>query len=300
MTSAADDLTADVARAKRAARERALAARDALAPAERARLSTLVCARAAALPELRGARSILLFASFRSEVDTRPLLDALLARGSAVALPRVVGPRLLEARHVTDPDADLEPGAWGIPEPREGLPAVPPRRIDAVVVPGAAFSLAGARCGYGGGFYDAYLPRLAPGTPRIALAFEAQVVDELPCEPHDLRVDAIVTEARVISRSRPERSAGRGRAGSEQDAGHVGAQLARRRQQLGVLRRVPDGVGEPAHAEDRQSPSVERATNRRRAASVSSSPVSAVTTSRPTTFGVRKTSCDVAGRRCGR
>jgi len=205
MTSAADDLTADAARAKRAARERALATRDALAPAERARLSALVCARAAALPELRSARSILLFASFRSEVDTRPLMDALLARGAAVALPRVVGPRLLEARHVTDPDTDLEPGVWGIPEPREGLPAVPPRRIDAVVVPGAAFSVAGARCGYGGGFYDTYLPKLRSGTPRIAVAFEVQVVAELPSEPHDLRVDVIATEARVI---RPQKPAG--------------------------------------------------------------------------------------------
>jgi 5-formyltetrahydrofolate cyclo-ligase len=205
MTSAADDLTADVARAKRAARGRALAARDALAPAGRARLSALVCARAAALPELRGARSILLFASFRSEVDTRTLLDALLARGAAIALPRIIGPHLLEARHVTDPDTDLEPGVWGIPEPREGLPAVPPRRIDAVVVPGAAFSVAGARCGYGGGFYDAYLPKLRPGTPRIALAFEVQVVAELPSEPHDLRVDVIATESRVI---RPQKPAG--------------------------------------------------------------------------------------------
>jgi len=205
MTSAADDLTAAVARAKRATRERALAARDALAPAERARLSALVCARAADLPELRRAGCVLLFASFRSEVGTRPLQDALLARGAAVALPRVVGPRLLEARLVADPDTDLEPGAWGIPEPREGLPAVPPGRIGAVVIPGAAFSVAGARCGYGGGFYDTYLPTLRPGTPRVALAFEAQLVDELPCAPHDLRVDTIVTEARVI---RPPQPAG--------------------------------------------------------------------------------------------
>jgi 5-formyltetrahydrofolate cyclo-ligase len=121
----------------------------------------------------------------------------------AVALPRVVGPRLLEARHVTDPDADLEPGAWGIPEPRKGLPAVPPRQIDAVVVPGAAFSVAGARCGYGGGFYDTYLPELRPGTPRVALAFETQIVDALPSAPHDLRVDTIVTETRVIRPSKP-------------------------------------------------------------------------------------------------
>jgi 5-formyltetrahydrofolate cyclo-ligase len=185
-------------RAKRAARERALTARDALGRTERARHSEAICARAAGLPELGRANTVLLFASFRTEVDTAPLLLALLRRGAAVALPRIRGPRRLEAVRVADPAADLAPGTWGIPEPREGLTVLPPVAIDAVVVPGAAFSLDCARCGYGGGFYDTYLPQLRPGTPRVALAFEAQVVDELPCEDHDLRVDAIVTERRVI------------------------------------------------------------------------------------------------------
>jgi 5-formyltetrahydrofolate cyclo-ligase len=196
--SSTDDAPPDVARAKRLARERALAARDALSPAERARRSALICARAAALPELTRAASILLFASFRSEVDTATLVRWSLERGMSVALPRVRGPRLLEAFRIADPATDLVPGRWGIPEPRDGLPVVLPGRIDAVVVPGAAFSVDGARCGYGGGFYDSYLPGLTASTPRVALAFEAQIVDELTCEPHDLAVDAIVTETRVI------------------------------------------------------------------------------------------------------
>jgi 5-formyltetrahydrofolate cyclo-ligase len=184
--------------AKREARARALAARDALPAAERARLSRVICARATALAELGRAESLLLFASFRSEVDTLPLLSWALARGVSVALPRVCGPRLMEALRIEDPAADLAAGTWGIPEPRDGLPVVDPQHIDIVIVPGAAFSPDGARCGYGGGFYDSYLPRLLPKTPRIALAFDVQVADQLPCEPHDLRVDAIVTETRVI------------------------------------------------------------------------------------------------------
>jgi len=199
MTLTDDDRGApNAARAKRAARARALAARDALPAAERARLSSVICARATALPELGRAASLLLFASFRSEVDTSPLLRWALERGVSVALPRVRGPRLMEALRIEDPVTDLAPGSWGIPEPRDGLPLVAPEQIDVVVVPGAAFSLAGARCGYGGGFYDTYLPRLVSGTPRIAVAFDVQVADELPCEPHDLRVNAIVTETRVI------------------------------------------------------------------------------------------------------
>jgi len=189
---------AEPAGAKLELRRRALAARDALPGAERARLSALVCARAAALPELVAAATIMLFASFRSEVETAALFWWALKAGKTVCAPRVLAPRLMAAYLIADPEADLVPGAWGIPEPREGLVEVPPERMDVVVVPGAAFDAAGRRCGYGGGFYDAYLARTRPGIPWVALAFEGQLVDELPCEPHDLAVGAIVTEARVI------------------------------------------------------------------------------------------------------
>ena len=184
--------------AKLELRRRALAARDALPGAERARLSVAVCARAAALPELDAATTLMLYASFRSEVETTALFSWALKAGKTVCAPRILAPRLMAAYLIADPEADLVPGAWGIPEPREGLEEAPPERMDAVVVPGAAFDAAGRRCGYGGGFYDTYLPRTRPGIPWVALAFEAQLMDELPCEPHDLAVGAVVTEARII------------------------------------------------------------------------------------------------------
>ena len=185
--------------AKRAAREQALSRRDALSPERRGRLSAAICARAAALPELEAAGVLLLFGSFRTEIDTSPLIAWALARGRLVCLPRVLAPHVMAAYRVRDVSADLEPGAWGIPEPRDGLAEVAPEAIDAVVVPGAAFDCEGRRCGYGGGFYDTYLPLTRAGVPRVALAFEAQIVDEVACESHDLAVDTIVTELRVIS-----------------------------------------------------------------------------------------------------
>ena len=188
----------EVPEAKLELRRRALAARNALPGAERARLSAAVCTRAAALPELADAGTIMLFAAFRSEVDTEPLLTWALAAGKAVCCPRILGPRHMAAYRVTDLSADLVPGAWGIPEPREGLEEVAPDRMDVVVVPGAAFDTTGRRCGYGGGFYDTYLPGTRPGIPWVALAFEVQFVDELPCEPHDLACGVLVTEARTI------------------------------------------------------------------------------------------------------
>jgi 5-formyltetrahydrofolate cyclo-ligase len=183
---------------KHEARERALDARDALPHDERERLAEAVRARALALPELSGAGTVMLFASFRSELDTMPIARRLLAAGKRLCLPRVLGPRFMAAYQVIDLEADLQPGKWDIPEPREGLAEVPPEELDLVFVPGSAFDEEGGRCGYGGGFYDNFLPLTRPGTPWVALAFEAQLVPKIACEGHDLPVTAIVTEDRVI------------------------------------------------------------------------------------------------------
>jgi 5-formyltetrahydrofolate cyclo-ligase len=183
---------------KEEARRRSLAARDALSEAARERLAVAVRARALELPELAAAGAVMLFASFRSELDTAPIAEWVLRAGKTLCLPRILGPRRMAAFRVTDPAADLVPGTWDIPEPREGLPEVPPEDIDLVFVPGSAFDEEGGRCGYGGGFYDTFLPLTRPGTPRVALAFEAQLVARIACEAHDLPVTAIVTERRVI------------------------------------------------------------------------------------------------------
>ncbi len=183
---------------KAEARRRGLEARDALTAAGRRRMSAAVCARAALLPELAAAGTVMSFASFRTELDTAPLADWVLAAGKTLCLPRVLGGRRMAAFRIDDPALDLAPGAWGIPEPREGLPEVDPQEIDIVLVPGSAFDEVGDRCGYGGGFYDTFLPLTRPGTPWVALAFELQLVPAIACEPHDLSVTAIVTEERVI------------------------------------------------------------------------------------------------------
>ena len=183
---------------KAEARSCALDARGALPEAERERLAEAVCARALGLPELAAAGTVMLFASFRTELDTAPIAEWVVRAGKTLCLPRVLGPRLMRTYAVTDLAADLVPGKWDIPEPREGLPEVAPETIDLVFVPGSAFDEEGRRCGYGGGFYDNYLPLTRSGTPWVALAFEVQVVPLICCEPHDLSVTAIVTERRVI------------------------------------------------------------------------------------------------------
>jgi 5-formyltetrahydrofolate cyclo-ligase len=189
--------------AKRAMRQALLATRDRLAAATRAEASAEIARRIAALDSFAAARTLLLTLPFRSEWDTMALVRTALSLGKAVVLPRVdVATRMLELRAIGDPAADVVRGYQGIPEPRDTCAHVAPAVVDWVLVPGVGFDASGRRLGYGGGFYDRLLPLLAAATPRIAGAFECQVVARVPAAPHDLRVDAIATEARVIVASR--------------------------------------------------------------------------------------------------
>jgi len=199
----------DRAAAKRALREIVLERRDALSGAQRLAAGEALRARLTALPVVARARTILCFASFRSEVDTMPLIAWCLERGIAVALPRIVGAHHMEAVAVTDPGRDLVAGHWDIPEPRRGLPPADPAAIDVVFVPGSAFDPAGGRMGYGGGFYDTYLARLRPDATRIGIGYDLQVVERVPREAHDLGVDLVVTETRAIETGRRPAGAGK-------------------------------------------------------------------------------------------
>lgn len=180
---------------KKSLRRQILAARDGLAPAEREARSAALRDRLRSLPRWREAGTVHLFVPFGSEVDTFPLLEALLAEGRRAVLPRVAPGRRLHHCLVTAL-ADLAPGAWGIPEPGPHCAQVPPVEVELVLVPGVAFDRRGGRLGYGGGFYDGFLAECP--APRVALAFGLQVVPEVPREPHDLLVHALVTEQELI------------------------------------------------------------------------------------------------------
>ena len=156
---------------------------------ERIRLRTL------AVPEVQHAASVFVFVSFDTEVDTHPLVTTLLRDGRRVAVPRIVDRTTIRATPVNTWD-DLVPGRWGILAPRRRDVAQGP--FDVAIMPGVAFTEQGARLGHGRGYYDRWLERNTVSR-RIALAFECQIVPDLPLEPHDRPVDAIVTENRVIT-----------------------------------------------------------------------------------------------------
>ena len=98
----------------------------------------------------------------------------------------------LRFHEIHDAATDLQPGAMNIPEPAPYTPAVRPEDIDILVVPGVAFTRHGDRMGYGGGFYDRFIPQCTKAK-ILALAFDEQMVDSLPAEPHDLRINTVIT-----------------------------------------------------------------------------------------------------------
>jgi len=189
--------------AKLALRREVLARRDALPADMHAAASAAIAQRVAALPQFAAASAVLLTLSFRSEWSTRPLVRAALGAAKAVVVPRVDRhARMLELHSIVDPDRDVVPGHLDIPEPLLTRPRVPREAIDFVLVPGVAFDREGRRLGYGGGYYDRLLPLLAPRAARVAAAFDVQLVERVPAAPHDVRVDMIVTESRIIEPTR--------------------------------------------------------------------------------------------------
>lgn len=186
---------------RRVLRREKLAERDRLPPSGLTEQSRAIAARVLSLPEMAGAKVVMIYMHFRSEVRTDELISGLYAMDKRICIPltRPEESRLLAVR-ILDPARDVAPGYCGIPEPAPGLLAgflQTPADIDVVIVPGAVFDQSGARLGYGGGYYDRFLSSDAPRAVRIALAFGLQVVDRVPVESHDQRMDMVVTEDNV-------------------------------------------------------------------------------------------------------
>ena len=173
-------------------------------PSQRSAKSREIEERLFSLPEFKSARAILFFVSFRSEVETVPMIRRVLDEGKRVALPKVKG-KGLELFEINNFDKDVSPGAWGILEPCEIAPAKLDD-MDIIIVPGAAFDERGNRLGYGAGFYDKLLFEFKK--PTVAIAFEQQIVQNVPADLHDVPVQKIVTEKRIITaaKSREQRT----------------------------------------------------------------------------------------------
>lgn len=109
-------------------------------------------------------------------------------------LPRVTG-ETMTFHHVTDAATQLVPGPWGLREPSPSLPEILPRNLDLLFCPGMAFTREGKRLGKGGGYYDRFLATLVPTPPPcIGVTFAVFLRDDLPEDPHDMRMNRVVSD----------------------------------------------------------------------------------------------------------
>jgi len=190
---------ADKREAKRSLREKILRKRGALDAGSRAAISRSIVARVVELETYRRSEVVMAYASFGSEPRTDDFLRHILDEGKTLVLPRVDRAKgLLDLYEVKDPARELRPGAWGIHEPQPDLcRRANPDDLDFVLFPGVAFDPQGGRLGYAGGYYDRLLACNDAESPvLVAGAFEAQMVEQVPLEAHDVRVGTIVTEKR--------------------------------------------------------------------------------------------------------
>ncbi len=141
--------------------------------------------------------NIFIFLSYNSEVDTTNIIEKIKKSGSAVFVPRVnLKTKTMDiVKYPKDKDFTLN--KYGIREPKASLPAANPAEIDIVISPGAAFTKNLDRLGYGGGYYDKFFPELKPEAKIIAICYDEQIVEHIPVEEHDKKMDYVVSASKI-------------------------------------------------------------------------------------------------------
>lgn len=182
---------------KRSLRQQILARRGAISSDEWLTSSRLAQHNLVSLEEYRGATCIALYAPTRNETDTADILATAVQAGKRVLYPAVCGQKMV-LRRVTGLDC-LESGCYGILEPCATGVDHEADEADLIVVPGVVFDLTGHRIGFGKGFYDRFLTHPGRKAHLVGLCHDFQVIDgAIPAEGHDIRMEIIVTDKRII------------------------------------------------------------------------------------------------------
>ena len=155
-----------------------------------------------AMPEYQEAGTVFCFVGTDREIDTRPILEDILAAGKRLCVPLCTGKGIMELRQVTDL-RQLVPGAYGILEPPADSPLVSVDEVDFAVLPCLTCNHLGQRMGQGGGYYDRFLSHYRGGT--VLLCREKLIREEIPLEPHDYPVPWVLTERGLYEDGTPAR-----------------------------------------------------------------------------------------------
>ena len=185
---------------KAAVRRQMRARRKALTPEERVRAAQAICAKlrgdsaiAEATDPFEGGGAVAVYLASPDEIDLSDYIHEMLKCGVKIVAPRWNGETYELAKVKSLSDADLRRGPMNILEPAEA-DIVAPEEVGVWIVPGLAFTKDGKRLGYGGGWYDRLLALASKSARKIGVAHEFQIVENLPHEPHDIKMDAVVTD----------------------------------------------------------------------------------------------------------
>ena len=159
-----------------------------LSTEEKSALSEQIFSKLAACYKVCDASVVALFVSLPDEPQTVAFIEQLSSQNKRVLVPRIEG----EEMNFYDISEGLEKGSFDILEPTSKSP-VEPSEIDVMIVPGVVFTLDGARCGRGKGFYDKYLSRKGFRAYTIGVCYPCQIVDNLPTEEHDKTLDCVIS-----------------------------------------------------------------------------------------------------------
>ena len=180
---------------KQGLRKELEARRRALSPQQVQNKSGEVLGHFAALTFFQSAKVVALYLAQPFEVQTEGLIAL---AGARAVFPRVVGKGQSLALHRAPTAGDLVPGTLGLLEPKASTPTVSAADVDVWILPGVGFTPSGARLGRGAGYYDRTLAAARRDAVKVGLCFACCLVDELPCEPHDVAVDWVVSEERAL------------------------------------------------------------------------------------------------------
>lgn len=181
---------------KKEIRQKMLALRRALSASEKEEKSRALTGNLISLKAYQEARRILTYLSMPGEADLDPLIRRALADGKEVYVPVCLPEKQMEAGRLLDMEHFVK-GPYGLRDLPKGYSTISPEEIDLVLVPGVAGSPDGTRLGMGAGYYDRYLSKV-PYEKRVLVLWDFQVVEELPSEPFDQFMAAIVTDTDII------------------------------------------------------------------------------------------------------
>jgi 5-formyltetrahydrofolate cyclo-ligase len=170
--------------------------RTALSDSEREAASAAAQRALIESPWFGTAGTVMLYQPIGREMGVELLVAAALDAGKRLALPRCEAKRVIQARLWDGSLESLVRSRFGILEPGPEAPVIPPSELDLIVIQGVGFDRQGYRLGWGGGFYDRYLPEAAG--VKVGIGFRVQIVAVLPREGHDVRLDAVATEAGLL------------------------------------------------------------------------------------------------------